>query len=170
MNSLKRISIALMLVLAFALDSVSSWVISGVSYAMAFALSTGQRNDIRDVIDVYDSGTLEIRTGAPPGPELAPTGTVLATITLPADAWTATDGVLTLNGTWQDSSADATGTAGHFRVVQSGDGGGVSSTDERLEGTITVTSGGGDMELDNTSINAGQQVTINTFTVTVPVS
>lgn len=137
---------------------------------MAFAISTALRNDIRDIMDVFNSGTLEIRSGAPPGPSLAPTGTVLATITLPADAFTPTDFTLTLAGTWEDTSADAAGTAGHFRMVQTGDGGGVSSTDERTEGTITGTGGGGDMELTNDNIAAGQQVTITTFTVTVPES
>lgn len=119
----------------------------------------------------FDSGILEIRTGAAPGPDAAATGTVLATITLPADAFGASStGTCSKSGTWQDASADNTGTAAHWRLRQSGDANGASSTDERMEGDITVTSGGGSMELDNLSINSGQQVTITQFDVTVPAS
>lgn len=118
----------------------------------------------------FDSGTLEIRTGAAPGPDAAATGTVLATITLPADAFgAASTGVAAKAGTWEDASADAGGTAAHFRIIQSGDtNGATGSTDERIEGTVTATSGGGDIELDNTTISAGQTVTITTFSVTMP--
>lgn len=35
-----------------------------------------------------------------------------------------------------------------------------------MQGSITATGGGGDMELDNTSIAAGQQVTVSSFTIT----
>lgn len=137
---------------------------------MTFTLSTGQRNAMRDAMDGYDSGVLEIRTGAPPGPDNAPSGTVLATISLPADAFTPGTATLAKAGTWQDTSADATGTAGHFRLVASGDGGGASTTELRWEGTITATGGGGDMEADNTSIAAGQSVTVSTFGITQPAS
>jgi len=59
-------------------------------------------------------------------------------------------------GTWQDLSADASGTAGHFRMV------GGSNI---LEGTVTATSGGGDLTLDNVAIVATQQVTVTSFTL-----
>jgi len=35
-----------------------------------------------------------------------------------------------------------------------------------MQGTVTATGGGGDLELDNTSIAATQKVTITTFTLT----
>lgn len=138
----------------------------------ALTLSTAQRDDQAAAVDQFNSGVLEIRTGAPPGPNAADSGTLLASITLPADAFSGpSTGVLTKAGTWQDASADATGTAGHFRIKQSGDTGGASgATDERLEGTVTATGGGGDLTLDNTSIASGQAVTINSFTLTQPAS
>ena len=116
----------------------------------------------------FDSGILEIRTGAAPGPNAAATGTVLATITLPADAFAAASGgAMAKSGTWQDASADATGIAAHFRLRQSGDSNGATgSTDERIEGTCGQ--GSGDLDLDNTSIATGQQVTISTFTLNEP--
>jgi hypothetical protein len=35
-----------------------------------------------------------------------------------------------------------------------------------VQGTVTITSGGGDMELDNTSIATGQTVTVSTYSWT----
>ena len=71
-------------------------------------------------------------------------------------------------GTWSDSSADATGTAAHFRIRQTGDtNGATGSTDERIEGTVTATGGGGDLTLDTTSIASAQTVTINTFSLSL---
>ncbi|MFZ4411413.1 MAG: hypothetical protein ACOYOH_29015 [Paracraurococcus sp.] len=106
--------------------------------------------------------TLEIRSGAPPANcAAADTGTVLATMVLPSD-WLAAGsaGAKALLGTWQDSAADAAGTAGHWRIKGTG-----PTTD--FQGTITATGGGGDVTLDNTSIAVGQQITISAFTLTV---
>lgn len=61
----------------------------------------------------FDSGVLEIRSGAAPGPNAADAGTLLASITLPADAFgAAAAGAMAKAGTWQDASANGTGTAG----------------------------------------------------------
>ena len=107
------------------------------------------------------SSVLRIRTGGVAGAENADTGTVLATITLPASPWAAAaSGSKAKNGTWQDASADATGTAAHFRLSD-------ALLAENEEGTVTLTGGGGDMELDNTSIAAGQQVSVTTYTRTL---
>lgn len=129
---------------------------------MPFQLSTAARNAALDAIEstVGAAPTLEIRSGAvPANAAAADTGTVLATLVLPAD-WlaAASNGSKTLLGTWQDTSADATGTAGHFRIKASGTC--------HIQGTITATGGGGDMTLDNTSIATGQQVTVTAFTLT----
>jgi len=80
-------------------------------------------------------------------------------MTLPAD-WlaAASGGTKALAGTWQDASADATGTAGHFRIK--------AGATCHIQGSVTATGGGGDMTLDNTSITAAQQVTITGFTLT----
>ena len=128
---------------------------------MAFQFTTAVRNASIDAIEttIGTAPTLTIRTGSPPASANdAASGTVLATMTLPSDWWgAASGGVKTLLGTWQDTSADATGTAGHFRIVGSGG---------TLQGTVTATGGGGDMTLDNVSIATGQQVTITAFTLT----
>lgn len=131
---------------------------------MAIQLSTTVRNSRLDAIEtaVGVSAVLKIRTGAAPANcAAADTGTVLATLSLPSD-WmaAAASGSKAKAGTWQDAAADATGTAAHFRIYES------TATTCHLQGTVTGTGGGGDMELNNTSIATGQQVTITSFTLT----
>lgn len=131
---------------------------------MAVQLSVTVRNARLDTIESTISTTpvLRIRTGAVPANCAATrTGTVLATLTLPSD-WmaAAASGAKALSGTWQDTSADATGTAAHFEIMDSG------ATVCHLQGTVTATGGGGDLTLDSTSITAAQSVTITGFTLT----
>lgn len=141
---------------------------------MALTLNATARNTLLDsgFQSVFNSGTLAIYSGSKPATaNLAPTGTLLASITLPADAFAAAaSGAIAKSGTWEDASADATGTAGYFRLKASGDDNTLDGAFARIDGTITATSGGGDLELDNTSISSGQSVTINTFTITAPAS
>lgn len=131
---------------------------------MAVQLSVAVRNARLDSIEstIGTSAILRIRSGAQPATcATADSGTVLATLNLPSD-WmaAASSGSKALSGTWQDLSADAAGTAGHFRIYDSG------GTVCGIQGSITATAGGGDMTLDNTSIASGQQVTITSFTLT----
>lgn len=68
------------------------------------------------------SAILRYRTGAPPATcATADSGTVVATVSLPAD-WMANASALSkvLQGVWQDVSADASGTIGHFRIYDTG--------------------------------------------------
>jgi hypothetical protein len=129
---------------------------------MAFQFSISARNAALDAIEttVGVAPILTVRTGAAPADcAAAASGTVLATLTLPSD-WmsAATVGSKPLLGTWQDTAADATGTAGHFRITQ--------GATCHVQGSITLTGAGGDMTLDNTSIAVGQQVTVSAFTLT----
>lgn len=127
-------------------------------------LGISARNARLDAIEtaVGASPLLKIMTGSAPADcATASTGTVLVTMTLPSD-WmsSASAGSKAKLGTWQDTSADATGTAGYFRIFDS------AGSVCHIQGTVTLTGGGGDMTLDNTSIATGQSVTIATFTLT----
>jgi hypothetical protein len=133
---------------------------------MTIQLSTSARNALLDAIEASAgaSAILKIRTGPTPGsPSAADTGTVLATIALPAD-WmaAASGGTKAKQGTWADDAADAAGTAGHFRIYAA------DGTTCHLQGTITATGGGGDMTVDNTNFAAGQKFSIDGFTLTAP--
>lgn len=129
---------------------------------MAFQFSTTVRNAALDAMETAmgTAPTLELRSGAVPATcATAASGTVLATMVLPSD-WmaAASAGAKALSGTWQDTSADAAGTVGHFRINQ-----GVTC---HWQGTVTATGGGGDLTLDNVVLALAQQVTITAMTLT----
>ena len=131
-----------------------------MTHQYSVAVRNAQLDQLETTIGV--SAVLKIRTGAAPADcAAADSGTVLATLNLPSD-WmaAASSGSKAKTGTWQDATADATGTAAHFRLYAS------DGTTCHIQGTVTATGGGGDMTLDNVSIAAGQSVTINTFTLT----
>ena len=129
---------------------------------MAYQFSTPARNASLDAIEtaIGTAPTLELRSGAVPATcATADSGAVLATMVLPSD-WlaAAAAGSKALLGTWQDLSADAAGTVGHFRIKQ--------GATCHIQGTVTITGGGGDMTLDNNVLAASQQVSITAFTLT----
>lgn len=133
---------------------------------MAIQLSTAVRNALLDAIEtvIGTSAVLKVRTGAAPANcAAADSGTVLATLNLPSDYMAAAaSGAKAKSGTWEDTSADATGTAAHFRLYAS------DGTTCGLQGTVTASGGGGDLIVDNVSFAAGQPFTITGFTLTAP--
>lgn len=131
---------------------------------MALQFSVNVRNGRLDAVETVISTApiLKIRTGSPPANCAASrTGTVLASITLPSD-WmnNASSGQKTKSGTWTDASADNSGTAGHFEVMDSTD------TTCHIQGTVTATGGGGDMTVDSVTFVSGQPFEVTTFTLT----
>lgn len=133
---------------------------------MTIRISTGLRNHVATSIGTaFDSDTLEIYASTQPASaDLSTTGTLLVQITLPADAFSdPSSGVLTKNGTWQDTSANATGVAGWFRLRNGDD-------TLRLDGDVTVTGGGGNLTLNQLTTSAGGTVTITSFSITIPSS
>jgi hypothetical protein len=129
---------------------------------MAVQLSVAVRNARLDAIEtaIGTSPILTLRTGAQPADcAAANAGTVIATINCPSDwAAAAASGSKAKSGTWQDTSADASGTPAHFRLHDS------AGTTCHMQGSVGQ--GTGDLSLDNTTVVAGQAITINTFTTT----
>ncbi len=131
---------------------------------MAMQYSVAVRNARLDVVESTTgaSAILKVRTGpAPTTCATADAGTVLATVALPND-WmaAASNGSKTMLGTWEDASADATGTAAHFRIYAN------DGTTCHIQGTVTLTGNGGDMTVDNTSFAAGQNFVVTSFVIT----
>lgn len=129
---------------------------------MALQYSVTVRNAKLDAVEtaIGASAVLKIRSGsAPANCAAADAGTALATINLPSD-WmdAATGGTKSKAGTWTDASADATGTAGHFRLYAS------DGTTCHAQGSVGTS--GTDMIVDNTSFAAGQSFTVTAFTLT----
>jgi len=109
------------------------------------------------------AGKIEIRTGSQPAtPATAASGTLLATLTLTDPAFgAASTGVVTAATITGDSSADATGTAGWFRAMD-------SNNVAIIDGSVTATGGGGDLTLNSVSIVAGGTVNVTSWTITMP--
>lgn len=129
---------------------------------MAFKFSTSLRNARLDAITtaVGSNGILRIYSGTRPASvSAAITGTLLAELTCSATfAPAASGGVLTVNAVTQDSSADATGTATHFRQWRS------DGTTAVLDGDVGTS--GSDLNLNTTSIVAGGPVQITSYELT----
>lgn len=133
---------------------------------MAHQYSVEVRDDQANVIQtrVGTAAKLQIRTGDKPANcAAADVGDLIAEITLPA-TWLTTasgTGAVAKAGTWSGAAALAgTNTAGHFRIKDNG----LAAC--HLQGSITATGGGGDMELDAVSVAQGQVVTVTAFTIT----
>lgn len=130
---------------------------------MALSYSTAVVNARLDVVEstIGTSAILKIRTGAPPATvATASSGTVLATCNLPSD-WmaAASSRSKSKSGTWEDTSADATGTAGHFEITAS------DGTTVGMRGTVGLTGSGAELTLDSTSFTSGQSFTVTAFTI-----
>lgn len=126
--------------------------------------SAGVRNAQLDAIEttISTGAILKIRSGAAPANvAAADAGTVLASLTLPSD-WlaAASGGSKAKLGTWEDTSADASGIAAHFRIYAS------DGTTAHIQGTVTVTGGGGNLTLGSVTITGGQTVVVTGFTLT----
>ncbi len=109
------------------------------------------------------SAILKLRSGAAPASLAgASTGTVIATLNLPAN-WMAdaSGGIKALLGLWQDSSADAAGTVGHYEFC-------TAAGVPEMRGPVTATGGGGELTLDNVAVNATQSITITSFNLSKP--
>lgn len=131
---------------------------------MSVKCSAAVRNARLEAIEstIGTSPILRIRTGAAPASIAdADSGTVLAEMTLPSD-WmsAAVSGVKSKSGVWKDASANASGTAGHFRLYAS------DGTTVHMQGACTDGAGAGPMKLNNTSIAETQPVTVTAFTLT----
>ena len=135
---------------------------------MTIKYSAAVRNAQLDAIETTISTTpkLRIYDGTPPANVAASlsSNTLLAEGDLPSD-WlaAASSGAKAKSGTWTltGQSGASTGTTGTFFRVYKADG-----TTAAIQGTFTVTGGGGDMTADNASIANAQVVTVNTFQIT----
>ena len=137
--------------------------------ASNFRISAAARTAACDaIVDLVDSGgaagTLEVSTGSPPtAPASADSGTPLGTCTFtyPNAFGAASAGVATAASITPDSSADASGTAGHFRIKN-------SSGTVIMQGTAGNAAATPDLVFDNSAIVFGGQISITSLTVTVP--
>ncbi len=139
--------------------------------ALLFKLGTTCRNAACDgIVDAVDGGTppgrLEHRVGSQPtNVSDASSGALLGTNIFSNPAFgSASTGVATASAITSDTSADASGTAGYFRVY-TGAGGDTAALFQGNSGTS-----GTDCVFDNNVIVAGGVIAISSATITVPIS
>ncbi len=139
--------------------------------ANAFRISNAAAKAMADTFDDQvnigsTASVLDVRTGSQPAdPDTAATGTLLGTLTFSDPAFGAASdaapgGLLTASAITQDSSADATGTAGYFRIRATGTG-----ADDVADGECGTS--GADLNFNTTSITSGSAISITSLTVTM---
>lgn len=121
------------------------------------ALRTKQADDFADL---WDGGTIEIRTGTQPAsPDSGASGTLLVTIDLPTPAFgSASSGSVSKAGTWDGTSVD-TGTAGWARFINAA---------ETRSFDVSVGETGTDLIIDDEDIVTDGIVTVTSFNFSVP--
>lgn len=136
---------------------------------MSISVSTAVKNAIGnalvEIIDsgsTYSTGYIEIRSGVKPlTPSDDPTGVLLALLLLSTPPFSDfSDGRSLSFDILDDTSVDATGTAGWFRVYNK-DGVGV------MDGTVTQIGGGGDITFENINFIEGGVVSIRSIAISV---
>jgi hypothetical protein len=137
---------------------------------VATRLAAAARNAAADAIaDLADAGsgaaTIKVYSGSQVATgDTAESGTLLVTFTLADPAFgAASSGVCTLASTPRSATGAADGTAGWFRLEDS-DGANI------LDGSVTATGGGGQLELNTTTISTGVSVSLTSGTITMPAS
>lgn len=132
---------------------------------MTIQNSVALRNAILDQREttIGTAPKLQFRSGAQPANcAAARTGTLIAEQSLPSD-WlsAASGGVKSLLGSWTVASV-AAGTIGYYCIMDT------AGTTCHEQGSVTVTGGGGDMTVDNTSVVNPQVVTTTAYQLTAP--
>lgn len=122
------------------------------------------RNFQAEIFDEFDGGTIEIYTSTQPAdPNDSPTGSLLATITLPSPAFgSPSSGVITKSGTWS-TTATGTGTAGWARFIS-------SDTNKTFDVVVTEDPTDNDLLINEADITTGNTVTVISLTITIPQS
>lgn len=130
-------------------------------FALAFPVAV-RNNMLTQIENALDAGAgaafIRIYDGTRPATGGAPTN-LLAELTCSDPAGSVASGVLTFSAITQDASANATGTATWFRMVD-------SAAVFVMDGDVGTS--GSDMNLTTTSIVAGQPVSITSATITAP--
>lgn len=129
---------------------------------MAYRRAIATRNEVANAEgDLLDGGTAQHRTGAQPtAPDDAASGTLLGTTTFGSPAFGApSTGVVTATAITSDTSADASGTLGHIRHVDSS---------SAVHSDADAGQGSGSYNFDNTTVVAGGTIAISSLTLTAP--
>lgn len=126
------------------------------------AAKLSRNTELDAMTALLNGGFIKLYTGSQPAsPESAATGTLLSTLEFSNPAFSsAANGTATANAITEDMSAAATGNAGWFRCFKSD---GVTAV---LDGSVGTS--GADINLNSTSIQIHAQVSLSSFSITLP--
>lgn len=130
---------------------------------MSYRRATATRNSVVDAEgDLLNGGSIQFRTGAQPvNVDDAAAGTLLGNVTYSATAFGApASGSVTAAAIASDTSADASGTAGHARQLTSA---------AAIHSDATCGQGSGDFNFDNAVIVAGGTIAVSSLTLTAAI-
>lgn len=132
---------------------------------MTVVLNAELRNEEVDTWgDDLNSGFIDIYTGSQPAdPDDSPTGTLLVSIDLAADAYDAAADGEALIPASVNGTAVATGTAGYAQQRN-------AANTRWMYGSVTANGGGGDVQISSTTITISDVITITSSTITQPAS
>ena len=109
------------------------------------------REDLMDALNALRGATTQIQVRSGTNAGTGGQGVLLAQLTGNAGGWgVSSNGVLTSSAITADSSADATGTAGHYQIN--------TTASVFLESGLLDVGGTDGVTIDNASITAGQTV------------
>ncbi len=116
--------------------------------------------DAQASLSIY-SGTVPANVDTALGAQVVLAELEMSNPAFGAAADSAPGGTATASAITDDSSADATGTASFFRIFN-------RNNVAVIQGTVTATGGGGELELNTISIQISAKVEITSLTVTMP--
>lgn len=133
---------------------------------MAVQLSVAARNIRLDAVEIMTGPNplVVIRSGAQPGSTDDPDSGIMLGFLILGEDWCApaSGGTKAVQGLPADGIAVANGTAAHFRMFKT-NAPGVNCV---MQGSVSAVGGGGDLQLDNAVIAAGQKITLTSLTFT----
>jgi hypothetical protein len=158
MKSLRAYGLQAMLALTLALTLGTAAVVPVPAQA-AMTISTASRSTMATALlgDIA-GGTIELWNGSKPAALGAPSGTLLATLTLGSPAGTVTNGVITIGSVTQTAGSHVGGTPTFIRFKSNG---GLVRID------IDVGAGAGNVQFTG-AVVTGQVVTVTGLTITMP--
>lgn len=129
---------------------------------MTTTINTALQNFQADAVGTdLDGGFIDIYTGTQPAPNVAPTGTLLVSFALPANAYqAAAAGVVQITAPLS-GVAVANGVAGYAQQRN-------AANTRWMYGSVTVVGGGGQVQLTDLGIDAGNVIVLTSSTITQP--
>lgn len=147
---------------------------------MTIMISTGLRNALLDTADMkttMENGFIKIYAGTVPSTADASIGSATLLVTISDNSGVggldfeaaASGGILSKSSsqTWSGTNA-ASGTAAFYRFVTAADDGTLSTTQERIQGSVGLV--GEDLNLSSTSLTSSATQTIDYFSIAIPYS